>query len=368
MRILTVLGARPQFIKAAVVSRALDRWNADAPASDRITELIIHTGQHYDPNMSAVFFEELELRKPAVNLNVGSGLHGATTARMLAGVEEIVLAERPDWMLVYGDTNSTLAGALAAAKLHVPVAHVEAGLRSYNRRMPEEINRVLVDHVAELLLCPTATSVENLSREGIRKGVEQVGDVMFDASLLYRDRARCSSVICDRLGLRSREYVLATCHRAENTDDRSRLEAILRALRLLSDAMQVVLPLHPRTRRAVAAWGLEDLLQGPIVIEPLSYLDMIRLEIDARVVVTDSGGVQKEAFFFQVPCVTLRDETEWVETVATGWNRLVGAAPERIVDAVRQAAPPGHWPALYGDGASGSRIVESLIAHGRRRE
>lgn len=359
-RIVTIVGARPQFVKAAVLSRAIDRWTAAHP-DEAATELLVHTGQHYDANMSDVFFEELELRAPAVNLEVGSGPHAETTGRMLAGIEPILMREQPDWVVVHGDTNSTLAGALAAAKLHVPVAHVEAGLRSFNRRMPEEINRVLTDHLATRLYCPTDNAVRNLQREGVTQGVAMVGDVMFDASLHYRRRALETSAILTRLGLSRGGYVLATCHRAENTDDATRLAGILRALSTAARTLPVVLPLHPRTRAAIAALGLERLHAGVTVIEPVSFLDMIRLEESARTIVTDSGGVQKEAFFFRVPCVTLRDETEWVETVEAGWNRLTGADPDRVLAAIADARPPAQWPALYGSGDAGERILAHLL-------
>jgi UDP-GlcNAc3NAcA epimerase len=364
MRIMTVVGARPQFVKAAVVSRAIDQWNA-AHADAQIDELLIHTGQHFDRNMSQVFFDELGIPAPSANLNAGGGTHGAMTGQMLAGIEARVIADRPDWMLVYGDTNSTLAGALAAAKLHVPIAHVEAGLRSFNRRMPEEINRVVTDHVASLLLCPTQTAVDNLQHEGVTAGVVNVGDVMLDASLHYRQQAIERSTVVERLRLQRGGYVLATCHRAENTDEPERLRAILSALAAVARRMPIVLPLHPRTRNIIAETGMQELLGDITVLDPVSFIDMIRLEEGARTIVTDSGGVQKEAFFFRVPCVTLRDETEWTETVDMGWNRLVGANAAQIVAAVEQAAPPEQWPALYGEGAAGEKIVEALVAHRR---
>ncbi|HEX7114297.1 MAG TPA: UDP-N-acetylglucosamine 2-epimerase (non-hydrolyzing) [Steroidobacter sp.] len=360
LRICTIVGARPQFVKAAVVSRAIDRWNARREGR-LVEEQIIHTGQHYDENMSQVFFDELGIRPPAVNLNVGSGRHGEMTGQMLAGIESILLEQRPDCVLVYGDTNSTLAGALAAAKLHIPIAHVEAGLRSFNRRMPEEINRVVTDHLSTWLFCPTTTAMENLAREGLTKGALNVGDVMLDASLHFREQALGRSTVLERLGLQAGGYVLATCHRAENTDDRARLEAIVRALATLAETMPVVLPLHPRTRNAIEASGLTSSLGKVTVTEPVPFLDMVRLEASARVIVTDSGGVQKEAYFFRVPCVTLRDETEWTETVAAGANRLVGASYERIVSSVLEAPFACAWPSLYGDGTAGERVLRELI-------
>ncbi|MGB9889820.1 MAG: non-hydrolyzing UDP-N-acetylglucosamine 2-epimerase [Anaerolineae bacterium] len=348
MRIASVVGARPQFIKAAPVSRALQAAGYG--------EILVHTGQHYNYEMSQVFFDELGLKAPDYHLGVGSGTHGYQTGEMLKRVEEVLLKEKPDLVMVYGDTNTTLAGALAAAKLHIPVAHVEAGLRSFNRRMPEEINRVLTDHVSDLLFCPTQTAVENLRREGITEGVHRVGDVMYDAALLYLDLAERKSRILERLDLAPRSYALATVHRAENTDDLERLRAIFEGLgRIGREGLPVILPLHPRTRKQVEAMGFHsDSVQ---LMEPVSYLDMLVLEKNARVILTDSGGVQKEAFFFRVPCVTLREETEWVETVEAGWNVLVGCDPERIVRAALEARPgvESVWP--YGDGRAAERIV-----------
>ncbi|MDW8234486.1 MAG: UDP-N-acetylglucosamine 2-epimerase (non-hydrolyzing), partial [Roseiflexaceae bacterium] len=310
MNIVTIVGARPQFIKAAAVSRVLRL---------RHREVLVHTGQHYDANMSAVFFDELGIPPPDVNLAVGSASHGAQTGAMLAKIEEVLLAECPDWVLVYGDTNSTLAGALAAAKLHIPVAHVEAGLRSFNRAMPEEINRVLTDHISDLLLCPSETAVENLAREGITRGVVLIGDVMADALRLAVERADDS--VLESSGVQQGSYALATVHRAENTDDPLRLQGILTGLTLLD--MPVIFPAHPRARRAIAALGWTPPAHMRL-IDPVGYLNMIALMRGARVVLTDSGGVQKEAYWLGVPCVTLRDETEWVETVTCGWNTLAG--------------------------------------------
>lgn len=357
-RIVTIVGARPQFIKAAAVSRAIARWNASCAGggSRGIEELLVHTGQHYDENMSEVFFEELAIPRPLVNLGVRSSRHGEQTGRMLSGIETVLLEQPPDVVLVYGDTNSTLAGALAAAKLHVPVAHVEAGLRSYNRRMPEEINRVVTDHVSQWLFCPTSAAVENLRREGITANVHQVGDVMYDSVLASREVANRRSDVLRRLGLSAGGYCLATVHRAENTDDPRRLKSILAALRQME--RPVVLPLHPRTRRALGDAPDEDL--GRLrVIDPVSYLDMLALESHASLVLTDSGGVQKEAFFCGVPCVTLRDETEWVELVETGWNQVAGTETEEILEAVSRAGP-GRTAAPYGDGRAAERIVGIL--------
>jgi UDP-GlcNAc3NAcA epimerase len=359
MRVLTVVGARPQFVKAAVVSRVIAEHNSRG-TGPAVEEILVHTGQHYDENMSKVFFEELDIPEAQYDLGVKSSLHGDMTGQMLARIEATLLEHRPDWVLVYGDTNSTLAGGLAAAKLNIRVAHVEAGLRSFNRRMPEEINRVLVDHLSTSLFCPTDTAVENLRSEGIEKGVSNVGDVMLDASLYYRAKAQAHSTITGDLGMADQPYVLATCHRAENTDDPVRLEGIFRALHELAARMPVLLPLHPRTRKCLDTHGLMALLEGMCAIEPVSFLDMIALEAGAHAIVTDSGGVQKEAFFFRVPCVTVRDETEWVETVETGWNRLAGADTRAIVQAVSDASRPSEWPSLYGTGDTGERILGIL--------
>jgi len=361
-KLITVVGARPQFIKAAAVSRALAAHNERAGGAP-LDERIIHTGQHYDENMSRVFFDELKIPRPAMNLEVGSGSHGRQTGAMLERLEDVLLSEKPDGVLIYGDTNSTLAGALAAVKLHIPVAHVEAGLRSFNRRMPEEINRVVADCVSSLLLCPTATAVTNLANEGITQGVHGVGDVMYDSVLFNTELARAASNVMDRLELSERGYYLATVHRAENTDDPDRLAAILAAFGALD--WPVVLPLHPRTRHTLGD-GLAKIADRVRVVDPVPYLDMLMLESHARMILTDSGGVQKEAFWFERPCVTLRDETEWVELVGCGCNRLTGADTKRILEAIAafeadDARLPTDRPAdLYGDGHSAERVVELL--------
>lgn len=347
MKLLTVVGARPQFVKAAPVSRAL--------AEGGIDEVLVHTGQHHDTQMSQVFFDELDIPAPRHNLEIHGGGHGDMTGRMLIALEPIVMAERPDMVLVYGDTNSTLAGALVASKLHIPIAHVEAGLRSFNRRMPEEINRVLTDHLSALLLCPTRTAVDNLAAEGITQGVHMVGDVMYDATLLARRIAESRSHILSTLGLAPSAYALATVHRAENTDDPARLATILDWLRAQAREQRVVLPIHPRTRTRAAAAGLD--FAGIVTCDPVGYIDMACLLGHANAVYTDSGGVQKEAYFHRTPCVTLRDETEWVETIECGWNRLwqdpdylprrdigdygEGRAAQAIVALVQQAARSG---------------------------
>jgi UDP-N-acetylglucosamine 2-epimerase len=353
MKIVSVVGARPQFIKAAPVGRALQRAG--------ILEVLLHTGQHYDYGMSEVFFEELGIPEPRYNLGAGSGSHAAQTAAMLTGIEDVLINERPEVLLIYGDTNSTLAGALAAAKLGVPVAHVEAGLRSYNRAMPEEINRVVADSLSTLLFCPTGVAMANLAKEGVTKGVHVVGDVMYDAVLGategYRVRGVEGNKVVERLDLPSGGYLLATVHRASNTDDPANLRAIVSAL---SDAGEpVIFPVHPRTRKAMEAAGIAP-GDNVRVVEPVSYLEMLNLEQHARKILTDSGGVQKEAFWFAVPCITLRDETEWVETVETGWNTLTGTDRARVTAAIAAPMPAGTPPQVYGDGKAAERIAGIL--------
>jgi len=366
MRILTVVGARPQFIKAAVVSRAVEAWNR--AHGGRLEELIVHTGQHYDAQMSDVFFEEMHIPQPAAHLGIGGLSHGAMTGRMLEAIEQTIVRERPDLVLVYGDTNSTLAGALAAAKLLVPVAHVEAGLRSFNRRMPEEINRVLADQVSDMLFAPTRTAVENLRREGVpSERIHQVGDVMLDASLFYAAIARERSDITSRLGLTRGSYVLATIHRQENTDDPKRLAAVFGGLAAVARETRVVLPLHPRTRATLDGNAAASVAAGALdLIEPVGYLDMVMLEESAAAIATDSGGVQKEAYFYGVPCVTLRDETEWVELVEIGANRLAPPmSAEAVSGAILQVLRERRSvrkEALYGAGDAGAKIVEVLAA------
>jgi UDP-N-acetylglucosamine 2-epimerase (non-hydrolysing)/UDP-GlcNAc3NAcA epimerase len=364
MKILTVIGARPQFIKAAPVSRAILALNAARAGREGIVEVLVHTGQHYDREMSDVFFQELNLPEPAYHLGVGAGPHGRQTGRMLEGVERVLELERPDLVLVYGDTNSTLAGALAAGKLGIPIVHVEAGLRSFNRAMPEELNRVVTDHLSTHLFCPTSLAVKNLSCEGIVKGVHLVGDVMREVLMLSLPIARARSQVLARLSLQPKTYGLVTVHRAENTDVRERLAGILQALARLD--RPAVFPCHPRTKKMVEQFGLAPLLESSSarVIEPLSYFDMLRLESEAAVILTDSGGMQKEACWLGVPCVTLRDETEWVETVEAGWNRLAGADPAAIVAATRAAleARPSEPGQLYGDGRAAERILAIVQA------
>jgi len=367
LKLVTIVGARPQFIKAAAVSRAIAAHNVAASAAARIEEILLHTGQHYDHGMSQVFFDELGIPEPRYNLGIAGLSHGEMTGRMLEAIERTLLAEKPDWVQVYGDTNSTLAGALAAKKLLCRVAHVEAGLRSFNRRMPEEINRILADRISDLLFCPTVTAVENLRREGITEGVANVGDVMYDASLYYRDLARRRSSISEKLALRPRQYVLATVHRAENTDDPAQLARIAAGLARVAGSIRVILALHPRTRKLLAQHQLESALGRVEVMDPVPYLDMVQLEESAAAICTDSGGVQKEAFFFRVPCVTLREETEWVETVSSGWNTLAGGDPEKIAAAALAPAPaqPADAAKFYGDGHAAEKIVARFASGGR---
>jgi UDP-N-acetylglucosamine 2-epimerase len=347
VKIVSVVGARPQFIKASTVSRLL---------SLRHQEMLVHTGQHYDPLLSDIFFSELELPPPDYHLGVGSASHGKQTAQMLERLERVLLKERPQRVLVYGDTNSTLAGALAAAKLDIPLAHIEAGLRSGDRAMPEELNRILTDHCADLLFCPTQTAVANLAREGINNGVHLVGDVMCD-SLLTRTDGLDTRPALERLALSPREYVLVTVHRAANTDDPRRLRSILDALATLG--LPAVFPAHPRAVRAMSGARLAP---PPNVraVEPVGYGDMLALEKEALCILTDSGGMQKEAFLLGVPCVTLRDETEWPETVECGWNVLAGSDAERIVAAVKRPRPTGPRPPVFGDGRAAEKIVRVL--------
>ncbi len=357
IKILTVVGARPQFIKVAAVSRAISRRFVD-----QVMEVLVHTGQHYDEKMSQVFFDELGIPVPKYNLKISGGLHGAMTGRMLEAIEKVLSEEKPDWVLIYGDTNSTLAAALAAAKLHIRIAHVEAGLRSFNMRMPEEVNRVIADRLSTLLLCPTEKAVVNLSKEGLTTGVHLVGDVMYDISLHFSDIASQRLDILAGYGVVPKNYVLATCHRAENTDDPKKLAGIVHGLAGIAKMRPVILPIHPRTKAKIKEYGLLDTLGGVTVIEPVSYLEMTVLEKNAEVIVTDSGGIQKEAFFYRVSCITTRKETEWVETVDAGWNMLVGSDTSRMINAVEQHE---RWEksdiSPYGHGDAAERILDILI-------
>ena len=388
MKITTIIGARPQFIKAAPVSRAIAEHN-------RFTEIIIHTGQHFDADMSDVFFKELNIPMPNYNLGINNFSHGAITGRMLEKIEEILIKEKPDRVLVYGDTNSTLAGALASVKLHIPVAHVEAGLRSFNREMPEEHNRVLTDHCTNILFCPTETAVKNLEKEGFsniaNNGrfidigfnrppttghwplVVNVGDTMYDAVLRFSEIARQKSTILEDLGIKSKQYLLATVHRPYNTDIPENFESILSAFIEINEP--IIFPVHPRTRKRLADLKATSVSSVPSArdskiqdstlrcISPVGYLDMLMLEQNAKAILTDSGGMQKEAYFFGVPCVTLRPETEWVETVEAGWNVVVGADREKVVEAVRSFKMDKPRPELYGDGLAAEKIIQYLTAH-----
>jgi len=352
MKILTIIGARPQFVKAAAVSHTVSTTLG-------LAEILVHTGQHYDAAMSEVFFEELGIPHPAYHLGIGGLSHGAMTGRQLEKIEEVLLQEKPDWVLVYGDTNSTLAGALAAIKLQIPVAHVEAGLRSFNRRMPEEHNRVLTDHSADLLLAPTPTAVENLIREGLSSSqIHHVGDVMFDAVKLFRPIAEAQSKVLSSLPSQNTSFILATIHRAETTDNLAVLQRIIRALQL--SPLPVVLPLHPRTRKVTPAdwWEHRNL----IILDPVGYLDMLVLEQNAALIVTDSGGVQKEAFFQGTPCVTLRTETEWTELIEAGWNRLAPLHSVEAIQATIETAMGSRGITLdvYGDGHGAQKILQQL--------
>jgi len=360
MVILSIVGARPQFIKATMVSKALERYH------NQIREVMVHTGQHYDYQMSDVFFKELEITAPAYNLGVGSGSHGMQTAGMLVGIEQTILKEKPDVVVVYGDTNSTLAGALAAAKLRIPLAHVEAGLRSFNKFMPEEINRVLTDHISNILFAPTEMAVNNLYREGINKSsIYLVGDVMYDAAIYFGKKAENQSSVIDELGMEKNDYILATIHRAENTDNDNHLKYIFSALNAIAETISVIVPIHPRTEEALKRINnaYQDKFSKIRFIEPVGYLDMIMLEKNASVIVTDSGGVQKEAYFYQVPCIVLREETEWVELLETGLIKL--QAPENqlviektITDII--GLKNSYISELYGKGDTAHLITEIL--------
>lgn len=364
MRIVTIVGARPQFVKAAMVSRAIQEYNRTV-GEPQLEELLLHTGQHYDENMSRIFFADMHIPEPTWQLQCGHSSHGAMTGQMLAGIEERLMASHPDAVLVYGDTNSTLAGALAAAKLHIPVIHVEAGLRSFNRAMPEEINRVLTDHIATLLCCPTQAAITHLQEEGIRQGVHHVGDVMYDAALLFGRLADQDSRILDRLGLQPKAFRLCTVHRAENTDSEERMRQIVSALQQIATTeCPLVLPLHPRTRQRLESYDLLAMIEqhnGIRLTSPLGFLDMVALEKQALTILTDSGGVQKEAYFHHTPCVTLREETEWVETVEAGWNCLAGYQTQSILDGVNYQPEQRHEISEYGTGRASDDIVRLMV-------
>jgi len=348
MKLVTVVGARPQFVKAAAVSRKLREHHR---------EILVHTGQHYDYQMSGIFFDGLGLPKPEINLGVGSGTHSYQTAAMLQGIENLLLAELPDCVLIYGDTNSTLAAALAASKLLIPVAHIEAGLRSFNRSMPEEINRVVADHLSDLLLCPSNTAVDNLAAEGLSKNVHIVGDVMFDILKCVRPQVENNRDVLDRLKLREKAYLLVTVHRSENTDNVARLVTLLDAFNSIDEP--IVFPVHPRTRKVISEIRFQPKANVEL-LEPLGFVDMVTLSAHARMILTDSGGLQKEAYWLGVPCLTLRNETEWIETVETGWNLLVGANATRILEGVRHLHPLSPQPPLYGDGTAADKCVDLI--------
>lgn len=359
MKIITVVGARPQFVKAATVSRAIMKHN-DTSANTIIEEKILHTGQHYDANMSDIFFDEMQIPKPTFTLGVGGGTHGAMTGRQLEKVEDVLLEEKPDGLLVYGDTNSTLAGALAAAKLHVPVYHVEAGLRSFNMRMPEEINRILTDQISSKLFCPTETAIKNLEREGFATRdceIHNVGDVMYDAAMFYSPRSKRPNHLSSGI----EEFALATIHRAENTDDLDCLKSIVEAINEIAEAVPVVCPLHPRTRKIIESTALKF---NATVLEPVGYFEMIWLLQNCSSVLTDSGGLQKEAYFFGKPCVTLRDQTEWIELVDVGANKLVGSDKNMIIKAFASGNDTtiDQKDNLYGDAKAAHKIVQKIVS------
>lgn len=354
MKIVTIVGARPQFVKAAVVSRAMAKAGG-------IDEVIVHTGQHYDANMSDVFFEEMEIPRPDYNLNINGLSHGAMTGQMLEKTEQVLMTEKPDWVLVYGDTDSTLAGALAACKLHIPLAHVEAGLRSFNMQMPEEVNRILTDRVSNLLFCPTQTAIDNLMREGygnMPASLVRTGDVMYDAAMFYKNKARKPDTSLPQ------NYILCTIHRAENTDDTTKLTAIFEALEEISRNNPVVIPLHPRTRAILQKNSYKFAESAITFVNPVGYFEMIWLITNARLIMTDSGGLQKEAYFFEKKCVTLREQTEWTELVECGCNVLAGADTKKIISLTDEmlSRTTDFSTALYGDGHSGEYIVKKLMS------
>jgi len=376
-KMLTIVGARPQFIKAAALSRTIQESFSHA-----IQEVILHTGQHYDPAMSEIFFKEMNIPEPAYNLEIGSESHGSQTGKMLHGIEQVIQKEQPDCVVVYGDTNSTLAGALAASKLHIPLFHIEAGLRSFNKQMPEEINRIMADHVSTLLFCPTRTAVENLRSEGITDGGQQPytfdhpgvfhsGDLMYDNTLFFKKLAGNQSSVLHDHHLHGEEFILATIHRPVNTDLPANLQNILDALHTITQehGIRVVLPVHPRTRKMFSSLAKEtrswiDQQDGPLkLIPPVSFLDMVLLEAEARMIMTDSGGVQKEAWFMEKPVVVLREETEWVEIIQSGNGKLAGASKEKIIDAAAGYLndPPVEFPPLFGDGRASEEILHKLV-------
>ena len=384
MKIVSIVGARPQFIKLAPLVKAIQELTK-SNSKLKIKHLIIHTGQHYDYEMNKIFFDELGIPEPDYNLEVGSGSHGWQTGEIIKRVEEVLIKEQPEWVLVYGDTNSTLSGALTAAKLHIPVAHIESGLRSFNKKMPEEINRVLTDYSSNVLFCPTENAVRNLKKEGytniINKGklisssfinkvlltnshipiVINVGDIMYDALSINLKIAEMKSSILEKFKLKVKGYYLATIHRAENTDDKNRLKNILEAFIELSKEKTVIFPVHPRTKKTLTTFNLSLLTFNKVyLIDPVSYFDMLILQKNADKILTDSGGMQKEAYFLKVPCISLRDETEWIETVKSGWNVLVGANKQKIIDATQNIRSKGHYRNYFGDSNTSNKILKII--------
>jgi len=363
LKIITIVGARPQFVKAAALSRKFQEYRSD------ICEVIIHTGQHFDKNMSDVFFEEMEIPQPHYNLNIHGLSHGAMTGQMLEGIEKILQDEKPDYVMVYGDTNSTIAGALAAKKLHIKVIHIEAGLRSFNMRMPEEVNRILTDRISDILYCPTQTAIDNLNKEGY-KNIDTTyvlsGDLMQDTAIFYKEKSDKVSTIISDLGLTKGEFVLGTIHRAENTDNETRLKSIVSALNTINTTTKVVVPLHPRTAKILKSKGIAVEFT---IIDPVGYFDMLQLIAECKLVMTDSGGLQKEAYFFNKYCITLRDETEWVELISNGYNTIVGADGDKIITAANEyLGKTFHKTAeLYGGGTAAHNMCEHLIQYHNKK-
>ena len=361
IKILSIVGARPQFVKASAISRViLNNFK------DEIEEIIVHTGQHYDENMSFSFFEELKIPKPKYNLEISGGKHGYMTGRMIEAIEKVLIIEKPDWVLLYGDTNSTLAGAISAAKLNIRIVHIEAGLRSFNMKMPEEINRILTDRVSSLLFCPTTSAVSNLKKEGVVKGVHNVGDVMYDVALFYEKLSKKTSKIKSKINLKEQDkFILATVHRAENTDDPNKLKEVLIALAEMSKNNPIVFPIHPRTLKLINDYKFNHLLENIIVLPPLSFLEMIDLEKSSSLIITDSGGVQKEAFFYKTRCLTIRDETEWIETIESGANKLISADSNSIVKEAKLILNSNTKVQFqdkpYGDGNAALDILTTII-------
>ncbi|MEW6008504.1 MAG: UDP-N-acetylglucosamine 2-epimerase (non-hydrolyzing) [Candidatus Omnitrophota bacterium] len=358
MKIISVVGARPQFIKAAMIAQAIRAFNQDADSRQRFYHLLVHTGQHYDSRMSKIFFDQLDIPRQAYNLKIGSCGHAVQTGKMLIRLEKVLLKERPRLLLTYGDTNSALAGALTAVKLSIPIAHVEAGLRSFNRSMPEEVNRILIDHISHLCFCPTQSAVKNLKIEGIVEGVYHTGDVMIDALKYYAKIAIKKSTILDKLNINARKYYLATIHRPANTDNKGNLRDIINAFCSLD--LPVIFPVHPRTKRKLFNIGFPLNKSNIVIIEPVSYFDMLTLEKYAKTVFTDSGGVQKEAYFFEVPCITLRTETEWIETVTEGWNVIAGADKTKIIRSALTFSSPFRGKNIFGRGRAAEKITRII--------